>query len=325
MNTPQISIVAPLYNESESFPHLVERLTKLMDSLTLRIEVVLVDDGSRDNTALQMRQVALTDGRFHCVFLSRNHGHQLALTAGLAAARGTEALFIIDGDLQDPPELLPDFYKKMQEGYDVVYAVRRKRKENIIKRTGYFLFYRLLKSISYVDIPLDSGDFAMISRRVADVLNQMPEESRFLRGMRSWIGFKQTGYEYERSERVAGESKYTFKQLFRLAYNGIFNFSEFPISFMTRAGGVSIGIALVYFIVVLAKKLFYADVIEGFTALLFVIILFSGVQLMALGIIGEYVLRIFFQSKGRPLFIVKETIVDGKLNESKNKLTDEKR
>jgi len=144
----------------------------------------------------------------------------------------------------------------------------------------------------------------------------MPEESRFLRGMRSWIGFKQTGYEYERSERVAGESKYTFKQLFRLAYNGIFNFSEFPISFMTRAGGVSIGIALVYFIVVLAKKLFYADVIEGFTALLFVIILFSGVQLMALGIIGEYVLRIFFQSKGRPLFIVKETIVDGKLKDS---------
>jgi len=316
MNTPQISIVAPLYNESESFPHLVERLTKLMDSLTLQIEVVLVDDGSRDNTALQMRQIALTDKRFHCVFLSRNHGHQLALTAGLAAARGTEALFIIDGDLQDPPELLPDFYKKLQEGFDVVYAVRRKRKENIIKRTGYFLFYRLLKSISYVDIPLDSGDFAMISRRVADVLNQMPEESRFLRGMRSWIGFKQTGFEYERSERVAGESKYTFKQLFRLAYNGIFNFSEFPISFMTRAGGVSIGIALVYFVTVLAKKLFFADVIEGFTALLFVIILFSGVQLMALGIIGEYVLRIFFQSKGRPLFIVKETIVDGKLNES---------
>ena len=192
MNTPQISIVAPLYNESESFPHLVERLTKLMDSLTLRIEVVLVDDGSRDNTALQMRQLALTDGRFHCVFLSRNHGHQLALTAGLAAARGTEALFIIDGDLQDPPELLPDFYQKMQEGYDVVYAVRRKRKENIIKRTGYFLFYRLLKSISYVDIPLDSGDFAMISRRVADVLNQMPDCSVLGSPPNCWISSRCT-------------------------------------------------------------------------------------------------------------------------------------
>ncbi|MFN4144298.1 MAG: glycosyltransferase family 2 protein [Runella sp.] len=311
MATPQISIIAPLYNESESLPHLIQRLTVLMDSLPQRVEVVLVDDGSRDDTALLMRQIALTDPRFHGVFLSRNHGHQLALTAGLAKARGSEALFIIDGDLQDPPELLPDFYQKLQEGYDVVYAVRRKRKENIIKKTGYYLFYRLLKTISYIDIPLDSGDFALISRRVADVLNQMPEESRFLRGMRSWVGFKQIGLEYARSERVAGSSKYSFKQLFRLAYNGIFNFSEFPVKFMTRAGGAAILIALVYFVIVLVKKLFFAEVIEGFTALLFVIILFSGVQLMALGIIGEYVLRIFFQSKNRPLFIIKEEIVEG--------------
>ncbi|WP_037326208.1 glycosyltransferase family 2 protein [Runella zeae] len=310
MNLPQISIVAPLYNESASLPHLVERLNRLMDSLALRIEVVLIDDGSRDDTSLQMRQLALTDARYHCVFLSRNHGHQLALTAGLAAARGTEALFIIDGDLQDPPELLDEFYKKLQEGYDVVYAVRRKRKENFIKRSGYYLFYRLLKSISYVDIPLDSGDFALISRRVADIMNQMPEESRYLRGMRSWIGFKQVGIEYERSERMAGESKYSFKQLFRLAYNGIFNFSEFPIKFMSWAGGTAICIALIYFITVVIKKLFFEDIIEGFTALLFVIILFSGVQLIALGIIGEYVLRIFFQSKNRPLYIVKDEIID---------------
>lgn len=312
LQTPQISIVAPLYNESESFPHLVERLNQLMDSLPQAVEVVLIDDGSRDNTDLMMRQLALADQRYHCVFLSRNHGHQLALTAGLAAARGTEAIMVIDGDLQDPPELLPDLYAKLQEGYDVVYAVRRKRKENVVKKTGYFLFYRLLKSISYVEIPLDSGDFAMMSRRVVDVLNQMPEESRFLRGMRSWVGFKQVGFEYERSERVAGESKYSFKQLFRLAYNGIFNFSEFPIQFMTRTGMVAVLVALIYFVVVVVKKLFFAEVIEGFTALLFVVILFSGVQLMALGIIGEYVLRIFFQSKGRPLFIVKEEIVDGK-------------
>jgi polyisoprenyl-phosphate glycosyltransferase len=308
---PQISIVAPLYNESESFPHLVERLNALMDSQPQSIEVVLIDDGSRDNTALMMRQLALADKRYHCVFLSRNHGHQLALTAGLAAARGTEAVMVIDGDLQDPPELLADLYAKLQEGYDVVYAVRRKRKENIFKKTGYFLFYRLLKSISYVEIPLDSGDFALMSRRVVDVLNQMPEESRFLRGMRSWVGFKQVGFEYERSERVAGASKYSFKQLFRLAYNGIFNFSEFPIQFMTRTGMVAVLVALVYFVVVVVKKLFFAEIIEGFTALLFVVILFSGVQLMALGIIGEYVLRIFFQSKGRPLFIVKQEIVDG--------------
>ena len=254
----------------------------------------------------------MTDPRYHCIFLARNHGHQLALTAGMAKARGSEGLMIIDGDLQDPPELLPDFYARFKEGYDVVYAVRKKRKENAIKRAGYFLFYRILKSISYIEMPLDSGDFSFISRRVADVLNQMPEESRYLRGMRTWIGFKQIGFEYERDERVAGESKYSFKQLFRLAYNGIFNFSEFPIRFMSQLGFTAIGIALLYFIIVLIKKLFFTDVIEGFTALLFVVILFSGVQLIALGIIGEYVLRIFFQSKGRPLFIIKEEIVDSK-------------
>lgn len=310
MKNPQISIVAPLYNEAETFPHLVARLNRLMESSPLSIEVVLIDDGSRDATPDMIRQIALTDERYHGVFLSRNHGHQLALSAGISAALGSEGLFIIDGDLQDPPELLPEFYKLMKEGNDVVYAVRKKRKEGLVKRTGYFLFYRFLKSISYIDIPLDSGDFALVSRRVAEVMKKMPEESRYLRGMRSWIGFKQVGYAYERDERAAGESKYSFKQLFRLAYNGIFNFSEFPIKFMTNMGGLSILIALLYFITVLVKKFFFTQIIEGFTALLFVIILFSGVQLFALGIIGEYVLRIFFQSKQRPLFIIKEEIVN---------------
>lgn len=310
METPQISIVVPLYNESESFPLLVQRINAVMDASDLNIEVVLVDDGSKDDTALKIRQLALTDSRYHGVFLSRNHGHQLALTAGIASAKASEALFVIDGDLQDPPELLSEFYKLFQEGNDVVYAVRKKRKEGVIKKAGYHLFYRILRSISYVEIPLDSGDFALISRRVVDVMNKMPEESRYLRGMRSWIGFKQIGFEYERDERVAGESKYSFKQLFQLAYNGIFNFSEFPIKFMSRVGIFAIVLSLIYFIIVVAKKLFFAQVIEGFTALLFVIILFSGVQLLALGIIGEYVLRIFFQSKHRPLFIIKEEIVN---------------
>ncbi|GAB3327368.1 glycosyltransferase family 2 protein [Larkinella ripae] len=308
MSEPQISIVAPLYNERESFPHLVARLNALMDQSPLSIEVVLIDDGSRDNTAQLMQQLALTDERYHCVFLARNYGHQIALTAGMAAAKGTEALFIIDGDLQDPPELLTEFYAKFQEGYDVVYAVRKKRKEGFFKKTAYFLFYRFMKSISYVDIPLDSGDFSLISRRVANVLNQMPEESRFIRGMRSWIGFNQIGVEYERDARVAGEAKYTFKMLRRLAYNGIFNFSEFPIKFVTNLGMLSIGVAILYFIQTLIKKYFFGGVPQGFTALLFTIILFGGIQLISLGLIGEYVLRIFFQSKGRPLYIVRETI-----------------
>lgn len=305
---PQISIVAPLFNETESFPHLIARLNAVMDASALRIEVVLIDDGSRDNTAVLMQQLALADQRYHCVFLSRNYGHQIALTAGMAAARGSEGLFIIDGDLQDPPELLPSFYEKLQDGYDVVYAVRKKRKENWFKRVAYATFYRLMRSISYVEIPLDSGDFSLISRRVADVLSQMPEESRFIRGMRSWIGFRQIGVEYERDARVAGDPKYSFKMLRKLAYNGIFNFSEYPIKVVTRLGIFTIGVAVLYLIQTLIKKYFYGDVPQGFTATLLVIILFSGVQLIALGMIGEYVLRIFFQTKGRPLYVVREVI-----------------
>jgi polyisoprenyl-phosphate glycosyltransferase len=315
LNKPQISIVAPLYNESETFPHLIKRLNEVMESSKLTIEIVLIDDGSRDNTAQLMQVIALADERYHCLFLARNHGHQLALTAGLAHARGTEGIMVIDGDLQDPPELLEEFYPYLKQGNDVVYAVRKKRKEGILKRSAYFLFYRILKSISYIDIPLDSGDFALMSRRVVNIMNKMPEESRYLRGMRTWVGFKQIGVEYERSERQAGESKYSFSMLFKLAYNGIFNFSEFPIKFVTRLGFLAIFIAFIYFISVVIKKFFFQEVIEGFTALLFIIILFSGVQLIALGVIGEYVLRVFFQSKNRPLFIVKETIVDKEFSE----------
>ncbi len=314
LETPQISIVAPLYNERESFGPLVERLTALMNTSPYRIEVVLVDDGSRDNTANLIRAIALTDPRYHGVLLSRNFGHQTAVTAGMAAAIGTEAVLIIDGDLQDPPELLPDFYLHIQNGYDVVYAVRRKRKEGVLKRFAYATFYRILKRISYVDIPLDSGDFSMVSRRVVDLMNKMPEESRFLRGMRSWLGFRQIGVEYERSERVAGAPKYSFKMLRQLAYNGIFNFSEYPIKFITQLGAVTFGIALIYLIYNIIRLLVFGDVPQGFTALLFMIVLFSGVQLMALGIIGEYVLRVFFQTKGRPLFIVREEIKNGVSN-----------
>jgi polyisoprenyl-phosphate glycosyltransferase len=312
---PQISIIAPLYNEKESFPMLIDRLNKLMDTSPLRIEVVLIDDGSRDNTAELMTALALLDKRYYCLFLSRNHGQQSAVTAGMAKANGTEAIFIIDGDLQDPPELLPDFYGYLKKGFDVVYAVRKKRKESWLKRTAYAAFYRILKSISYIDIPLDSGDFSLVSRRVVDVMNKMPEQSRYLRGMRTWVGFKQIGVEYDRDSRVAGESKYSFKLLFDLAYNGIFNFSEAPIKFVTNMGIGTFLIASFYLISVLIKKYLFNGVPEGFTALLFVIILFAGVQLIALGIIGEYVLRIFFQVKNRPLFLVKKEIKNGEIIE----------
>lgn len=309
---PQVSFVIPVYNEESNLPMLVERLVKIMDQSPLTLEAVLVDDGSRDNSRAMLQQLALSDPRFHIVLLSRNHGHQLALTAGLSVARGSEGVFVLDGDLQDPPELLETFYAKYQEGYDVVYAVREKRKEVFYKRFAYFIFYRILKKIANIDIPLDSGDFSFISRRVVNVLNKMPEESRFIRGMRTWIGFKQIGIAYDRQERASGDSKYSFSKLVQLALNGIYNFSEFPIKFVTSLGGFAIISSVLYLISVIIKKLFFDQVIEGFTALLFVIILFGGIQLMAIGVLGEYILRIFFQSKSRPNFIIEKEICAGK-------------
>jgi dolichol-phosphate mannosyltransferase len=311
MTAPQVSFVVPLYNETESFPTLIERINKIMNTSNLSIEVVVVDDGSKDNTAQLMQLQALQDERYHCVFLSRNFGHQLALTAGLSVARGTEVIMCIDGDLQDPPELFDDFYNLYQQGYDVVYAVRKNRKEGWLLKLMFHYYYRLQKRMSDTDIPLDSGDFGLLSRRVVDLMNKLPEESRYLRGLRSWVGFKQIGYEYDRPEREAGETKYPFRKRLKIALNGIFNFSEIPIKFITSLGLFTILIALSYFIYTLAKKfIFHIPVVEGFTGLLFTLILFSGVQLVSMGIIGEYVLRIFFQVKERPLFIIKSRIMN---------------
>lgn len=305
---PQINIVVPLYNEEAVFAVLLERLTSLLDKSKITTQVIMVDDGSSDSTAMQIRAACHSDPRFRGVLLSRNFGHQTALTAGLAHINATEAVFIIDGDLQDPPELMEPFYAKLKEGYDVVYAVRKKRKEGILKRAAYKYFYRLMKRISYAEIPLDSGDFSMISRRVANHLNAMPEESRFIRGMRSWVGYRQIGVEYEREERHSGDSKYSLKALLKLAFNGIFNFSEYPVKLLIRTGLITIGLSVVYLIHTFVKRFVYNDVIEGFTALLSVIVLFGGIQLLALGMLGEYILRIFFQVKNRPLYIVKELI-----------------
>lgn len=306
--TVQINIVVPLYNEEDGFKELIERLLKLMDEVGLSIGVILVDDGSSDQTPNLMRELAMNDDRFSALFLSRNFGHQLALSAGLSKVYCTEAVFIIDGDLQDPPELLPEFYEQYQQGFDVVYAIRQKRKESFLKKWAYSSFYRLMKRISYIEMPLDAGDFSLISRRAVDVLNQMPEESRFLRGMRSWIGFKQKGLVYERDNRNHGDSKYSLKKLIQLALNGVFNFSEFPIHALFFSGVAAVLVAGLYFIFVLAKNVLFGSVPEGFTSLVFIIIFFGGLQLLSIGILGQYLLRIFFQSKKRPLFIMSDYI-----------------
>ncbi|MFT6054988.1 MAG: dolichol-phosphate mannosyltransferase [Roseivirga sp.] len=310
MSAPIINIVIPLYNEEEVFGQLIDRLVKLIESFPKSIEVILVDDGSSDKTADLMTGLALVDNRFQAIILSRNFGHQIALSAGLQQITATEAVFIIDADLQDPPELLGEFYEYYNQGYDVVYAVRKNRKENFLKKLAYKSFYRLMDKISYIHIPLDSGDFSLISTRVAHLMNEMPEESRFLRGMRSWLGFKQIGVEYNREERQSGESKYTLRKLFQLAFNGVFNFSEIPVKLITNLGLLTIISSFVYLIYVILKKMIYGNVPEGFTGLLFVLILFGGIQLLSLGIIGEYVLRIFFQVKKRPLFVIKEKVKD---------------
>lgn len=310
MNHPEISVVIPLYNEEEVFEKLKQRLFDLRNTLEHSIEFVLVDDGSKDNTALLMMELAKEDDSFHAVFLSRNYGHQIAISAGMECARGTKAIMLMDGDLQDPPELLTDFYKKIQEGYDVVYGVRRKRKEGVFKKFSYWAYYRIQRMLTDTALPLDSGDFSMMSRRVVDLLNDMPERSRYVRGMRSWVGFKQYGLEYERDSRSAGETKYSIGRLFKLAYDGIFNFSNFPLKLITRLGMYTIFLSLAYITVLVIMKIVYDNVPEGYTTTIIALALFSGVQLISLGVIGEYVARIFDQSKGRPLFIINRRIVN---------------
>lgn len=313
---PQLSFVIPLCNEEDGFKDLIDRLEAILAKSTYQIEVVLVNDGSSDNTAELMRAWSLTNPNYQSVFLSRNFGHQLAVSAGMKVAKATEAIMIIDGDLQDPPELIEDFYKKIKdEHFDVVYGVRRMRKdEGAFKRYTSSSFYKVLHKLSNTSIPANSGDFCMVTRQVLDVMNQMPEDGRFLRGMRAWVGFKQTDFPFERNERTAGETKYTLKKMINLALNAIFGFSDLPIKVMIRLGLITILIAFGYLIFSIAKKYIWGiDVESGFNGLLFTITLFSGVQLFSLGIIGEYVVRTFFQVKQRPLFIIAERIENGEI------------
>ncbi len=308
-----ITILIPLYNESAVLPGLVTRLEMLVKGSDAEICILFVDDGSTDNTAALLDEITKGKENYSAVFLSRNFGHAMALTAGLANVNdSSEAVFIIDGDLQDPPEMLSAFIDKMNEGYDVVYGIRSNRKENYLKKICYRLYYRMLKRFSNINMPLDAGDFSLISKRVVTHLNSLPEESRYLRGLRSWVGFKQAGLPYERDMRKGGNSKYSVRSLFKLAFNGIFNFSELPIRFIGIIGFFTIFISLIYLVITVYKKLVYGTVPEGFTALIFAIVLFSGVQLLSLGIIGEYILRIFFQVKQRPLYIIKSKVINGK-------------
>jgi glycosyltransferase involved in cell wall biosynthesis len=309
-----ITVVVPAYNESESVPLLLERLTRCGDEWGEMYELVFVDDGSVDDTCALLAAAATGDPRIKVVSFSRNFGHQAAVTAGLRASRG-DLVAIIDADLQDPPEELPRFFAKCREGYDVVYAIRQKRKEHALKRASYFLYYRLLRWFSNIHIPLDSGDFCVMSRRAVDVLNALPERSRFVRGLRSWIGFRQAGLAYHRGARAAGEPKYSVRKLVHLALDGVINFSDRPLRLITITGLAVGGLAAIGGVVFLVQYLADATILgynprqaRGWTSLMLAILFLGATQLVCIGLLGEYIIRLFAETKQRPTYVVRDTL-----------------
>ena len=307
-----LSVVVPCYNEAAVLPLLKERLVKCLNELALSWEVIFVDDGSSDSTYKQLASLRDEDSRFRVVRLSRNFGHQVAVCAGLAYSFG-DVVAVIDADLQDPPELFAACLKKLSDGYDIVYLVRRKRKEMFLKRFTYALFYRLLKSVADVNIPLDSGDFCLLKRQVVDVLTQMQERHMFVRGMRAWCGFRQFGMEYERSARAAGVTKYPFRKLVQLAADGIFSFSTRPLRIATYLGLCTLAVTFVAGLFLFAWRLLgfrfmghVARELPGWTAIICGVLFLNGVQLLILGVIGEYIGRIYGEVKQRPRWVVRE-------------------
>jgi polyisoprenyl-phosphate glycosyltransferase len=302
-----ISVVIPFYNEEGNVAELLRRATPILERATLErgddYEILAVNDGSRDGTLAALRAAQASQPRLVIVDLSRNFGHQIAATAGLEAARG-DAIVLMDGDLQDPPELVEAFLAKWREGYDVVYATRRHRKgESGFKLLTARLFYRVIRRMTNVSIPVDTGDFRLMSRRVVDALGHARERHRFLRGLVSWVGFRQTGIEYDRDARFSGATKYPVSKMVRFAFDGITSFSEIPLRFATYVGFVVSAFAFVYTAVVLVLK-FIGRNEPGYTSMMVAILFLGGVQLIGIGILGEYVGRIYDQVKGRPLYLV---------------------
>lgn len=302
----QYSIVVPVYNEEEVIHETYRRLTEVMRSTGEAYELVFVNDGSRDRTSDILKTYSEQDESVVMLDFSRNFGHQIAITAGMDYSKG-KAVVVIDADLQDPPELILEMIKKWKQGYDVVYAKRTKRKgETFFKKQTAKLFYRFLHSMTDIDIPLDTGDFRLLDRRVCDEMNNLQEKNRFVRGLVSWVGFKQIAVEYERDERLAGESKYPLKKMLKLSMDGITSFSYKPLKLASYAGVSLSVIGFFYMFVVLYLRIFTANTIPGWTSLIVIQLIFSGIILFMLGMIGEYIGRIYDESKRRPLYIVKE-------------------
>lgn len=298
-----LSVVIPVLNEERNAPELHGRIVRILESQDIDFEIVFVDDGSTDRTPDILRDLHDQDPRVKSVYLARNFGHQAAISAGLQAASG-DAVVVMDGDLQDSPEMLPVFIARWREGYEVIYAVREHRSAFWLKRLGYVVFYRLLRRISSIEVPLDSGDFSLIDRRVVDVVNAMPERTRFVRGMRSWAGFRQTGVTQVREERFTGEPKYTYWKLVRLALDGFIGFSYRPLQLASLFGAAVSVVALLLAVLLIVLKVVHGIPLVGWTSLIVAVLFLGGVQLICVGILGEYVGRIYDEVRQRPPYVV---------------------
>ena len=317
----RLSVAIPVHNEETVLPELLRRVRAVLDNVPGGPhELLFVDDGSNDATLRLLEEAAAKDDRITVISLSRNFGHQAALSAALDHVTG-DAVVVLDGDLQDPPETIPKFIELYNQGYDVVYAQRASRTEPWALRMCYFVFYRMLAGLSDVNLPLDAGDFGLMSRRVIDQLRRMPEHHRYLRGMRSWVGFRQIGMPVDREERHSGKSKYGFMRLLKLAADGIFAFSIVPIRAAAFAGALAIGVSVLYTLYAMYARLVMHKSPVGFTALVIGLTFLSGVLLFFLGVIGEYVGRIYEETKARPIYVVGR-IVGKPRNERASGLTE---
>lgn len=306
---PALSVIIPIYNEEQNIPVLYERMKHVMENLGLTYELLFINDGSRDRSMQLIRDLAKKDDAVHFINFSRNFGHQIAVTAGLDACKG-EQVVIIDADLQDPPELIAEMRAKMEEGYEVVYARRNKRKgENFMKRWTAKMFYRTLAKITSIEIPLDTGDFRIMDRKIVDVLKKMPEQQKFLRGQISWAGFRQTYITYDRDQRNAGETGYTYKKMMRFALDGITSFSNWPLKVATISGFVVSGITFLIALYALYSRFVTKDYVPGWTSLILAVLFIGGVQLITIGIIGEYISRLSANVRNRPLYVVNDSNV----------------
>jgi polyisoprenyl-phosphate glycosyltransferase len=303
-----LSIIIPIYNEEGNIQKLIDRLRGVIQQMNLSsYEFIFINDGSRDRSMEMIKELAAADKKIHFINLSRNFGHQIAVTAGLDKSSG-DAVVIIDADLQDPPELIHELYSKLKSGYEVVYAKRRSRQgEGFMKKFTAKMFYKLLSNMTSISIPVDTGDFRIVDRKIVEVLKQMPEQQKFLRGQISWIGFNQTFVEYDRDERYAGKTGYTYKKMFRLALDGITSFSNFPLKIVTIAGFVVSGISFFMILYALYSRFISRDYEPGWTSLMLTVLFLGGIQLIGIGIIGEYISRMSANLRNRPLYIIRDS------------------